>query len=136
MTGRDGFAGSGVEMERLVTKLAEKRVWSLGRPTFVDEVDDSSSPDDVPIRTLGGVLEVYSTWPPEGARLPKELDQANLDDVKALVESLIAFSSKARHEIEFELAGEHVGSIRAGEPDRILREGFLGEWEQSLQTRP
>lgn len=124
------------EMQDLVADLAAKRRWSLGQPRFVDETDDSStsSPDDLPIRTLGGVLQLYSTWPPEGAQLPKELDQASLDDVKALVASLISFSSKTGHEIEFELEGEPVGSIRGGEPDRMLREGFLGEWERSLLT--
>jgi hypothetical protein len=126
------------EMERLVAELAEQHAWSLGPPTFVNEVDDSSvsSPEDLPIRTLGGILELYSMWPPEGAQLPKELDQANFDDVKTLVASLIAFSSRTGHELDLELAGEPVGSIRGGEPDRILREGFLGEWEQSLKARP
>jgi hypothetical protein len=126
------------EMEQTIGELAHQHSWSLSAPIFVNEVDDSSisAPEDLPIQTLGGILRVYSAWPPEGEALPKDLDRANFDDVKTLVEALAAFSSKTGHEIAFELKGEHVGTIRLGKPDRLLQDGFLGEWERSLKRAP
>ena len=84
---------------------------------------------------MGGILELYSGWPPWGERLPPEIDRAQLEEVETVIDALSEFSAQTGLPIEFELEGDSVGSIVRGTPDESLAETLLGEWRKSLQAR-
>lgn len=75
-------------------------------------------------------MEIYTALPPRG--LPVELDRLHLEEVVALVEALKKFSAKNGLEFEIEVDGRFVGAIEAGEEDRNLRDGLIGEWGKHL----
>lgn len=106
-------------------------------PEFVDEEDASSctEPDDVPIRTVAGFVKLYSGFPPWCDRLPRSVDRAQLEGVRAVVDAMAAVSAAAHVDIVFEYADEAIGWIQGGAPDDSLTVGLLGEWERVLRER-
>jgi len=124
-------------LRAVVRELVGLRAWSVGVPRFVDEVDDSSCtlPEDVPIRTVGVFVEVYSGFPPWGDRLPAAVDRSQYEDVRVLVERLAQFSREIDDDIVVEFEGEAIGWIEDGKPDRGLAVGLLGEWRRTVEER-
>ncbi len=121
------------QMQDLVSDIAGSRTWTIAPPAFVDEVEEPEDPAvDLPVRTLGGVLDLYSALPPWGERLPEEVDRAHYEEVEAIVVALRHFSETSGHEVTFELDGTYVGIIKQGNPDRLLADGLLGEWRRHL----
>lgn len=84
---------------------------------------------------VGGVVEIYSGYPPWGDRLPLEVDRAQLDEVRCTIAALSDFSREYDREIAIEYGGELIGTIVAGAPHPTLTEGLLGPWEQQLARR-
>lgn len=125
------------KMEIQIDEMGTSRSWVIAAPEFVDEVDDSSCtrPEDIPIRSVGGVLEIFSALPPWGDRLPTSIDRAHLEEVALIVESMSRFSRDADVDIVFELDGESIGMIDAGVPDDSLTDVLLGEWRRVLAER-
>jgi len=106
---------------RAVESLASSRRWTLGPPEFVNETDASSctAPEDEPIRTVGVVLAV--TEPDTVPGTPRE-------EVTAFIDALAALSGERGVEMEVQLGETYAGEIRAGVPDRLIREGVLATW--------
>ncbi len=120
-------------MGALIESLASSRGWTLSAPEFVDEKDDSSDdPEDAPIITVGGLLKVYSSFPPWKDKLPATVDRAQYNEVVDIVERMKEFSIARGVDIVFEYDGEVVGYIRKGIADDSLSDGLLGEWDRSL----
>src|SRR6201992_1115742 len=113
-----------VAMQRLIDGLATSRSWVLAPPEFVDENEDPSDlePDEDPLETLGGVLQLYSTFPP--LEIPKEVDLAQLRDVEATISALQDFSKVHGVSLEFFFQNESVGEIENGKLDVGLAEGL------------
>lgn len=132
----DEVSSSDVEaMETAIASLATSRTWVLGRPQFVNETLEPESSEDYPIQTVGGYIELFSALPPWGDRLPREIDQAQLNDVESVIDAMTTFSKTTGKEIAFELDGTQVGWISDGAPDRSIRDGLLGPWRQHVETR-
>jgi hypothetical protein len=121
-------------VEEFVSNLATLRVWINGPPQLVSTVEEpeDASRGDLPIETLGGILELYSALPP--LKLPRDLDLQHLAEVSRLVSELREFSREHGLAFELELDGVHVGSIVDGRPDRLVEEGLLGEWRRQLEV--
>jgi hypothetical protein len=115
-----------------VLHLASLRRWLNGPPRFVSSRDEpaNTSHGDMAVETVGGYLEIYSVLPP--CMLPREIDFQQLDEVRALLNSVRDFSREHRLSIEFELDGELIGAIDEGQMDRSLAEGLLEEWQRRL----
>ncbi len=122
-------------MQSLVDKISDSRSWVIRAPQFIDETDpDEKSGKDYSIRTVGGVLEIYSALPPWGEVLPREIDQAHYEEVEAIVIALCELSKETDAEIGLELGGEQVGWIQKGVADRGISEILLGEWKKALEA--
>ena len=113
-----------------ILRLTSIRKWTCGAPSFVDETTGVAAGEDLPVETVGGVMEIYSALPP--FKIPLSLDAANLEDVKALVRELANLSRREHLSFEFELDGNFVGAVDDGEVDRSMQEGLLGSWERRL----
>ncbi|MDF9832972.1 hypothetical protein M2103_001189 [Ereboglobus sp. PH5-5] len=118
-------------VQRVVGEIARGRNWLIGPPQFIDEIHTSNLGTSV--RTVGGVLLVYSALPPW--KLPIDTDRQHLEEVTWLVEALRQFSGEHNLAIEFELDGTFVGAVEDGRIDRTLAEGLLGEWRRELDQR-
>ena len=120
-------------MEQLVDHLREARPWVLGPPAFVDQVDEPTGPGaDEPVRTVGGFSLIYSGLPPWGDALPHDVDQAQFEETKLLVERLSAFSRQWHVTIALELDEDSIGWIEDGVPDDSVTDALRGEWERHL----
>lgn len=133
----DGGSDDVTAMHEAVVALASSREWGVEPPEFVNETDDSSctDPGDQPIVTIGGVLRLYSSFPPWGSRLPLEIDRAQLEDARAVIAAMAALSRERGLTIVFEYDGEAIGSIDEGTIDDSLATTFVSEWERSLAAR-
>jgi hypothetical protein len=123
------------KMENCVAELAVSRNWVIRPPEFInieDKMEHVNSQDE-PIRTVGGMLEIYSNLPPWDKKIPKDVDQAHFEEVQAIIEALVKFSKELECEITFELDEEEIGSIQEGIMDSSLSEGLLSEWKRSLR---
>lgn len=115
----------------LVDRLAQGHEWVINPPVFLDEVDPATRPGvDSSIEIVGARLEIYSALSP--TQLPKEIDLRLLDDVECFVEMVRKLSSETGSCFEFELDGDGIGSITAGELDSGLRDCFILEWKKHL----
>lgn len=103
----------------------------------MDETDDfgGTRPEDLPIRTVGGVLEMYSALPPWLEKLPKDIDRKHYEECEFIIEKLAEFSNRYNCTIEFELDGDSIGEIKYGQLDSSLSEGVLGEWKKILKNQ-
>jgi len=116
-----------------ISRLAPVRQWTIGPPEFIDSRESADSQED---RTVGGILPLYSALPDSSSRrLPKELDESHLADVEFLIEQLSAFSAETGLDLGLELDGTAVGWIDDGRPDKLLREGLIGEWRRTLGNK-
>ena len=132
----DDVSPSDVEaMEAAISSLAGSRAWVIDGPRFVNETLEPDSPEDYPIQTVGGFLELFSARPPWGERLPRQMDKTQLSEVESVIDAMIGFSKATGREIAFELDGTQVGWVSNGEPDRGIRDGLLGPWRQHVQSR-
>jgi len=117
----DDFAEDDViAMRDLAVELAQAIEWTVGRPAFVNESDDSSStrPEDEPIRTVGLLLPLKHGG---GTKAPGR-------DVRALVGAVADFSRARGIEFEVMLDETFVGTIEDGVPDQEIR-ALLATWE-------
>jgi len=125
-----------LRMSRFVEDLADLRTWILGPPQYVNEVSDpGDAVRDSAIRTIGGVMLLYSAHPPHDHRLPWEVDSTQLQEVKALLQAVSAYTAATSSSVVFELDGVEVGEITNGTLDESLSLGLLDEWERELQRR-
>lgn len=118
-------------VHHVVGEIARARDWLIEPPRFIDEIHASNM--GTPVRTVGGLLLVYSAFPPW--ELPLDADKQHFEEVTWLIEALRRFSGEHNLAIEFELDGTFVGSVEDGRIDRTLAEGFLGEWRRELERR-
>jgi len=119
-------------LDETVRPLGEQRSWVLGPPCLFEEGDGVETPDDEEI--LGGYLDIYSALRP--IQLPREVDEAHLEEVTLLVDALTAYSLEHHLTVEFELDGTFVGSVTDGVQDKCLRIGLLEEWRKGLDGAP
>lgn len=117
------------QLHTVVVAEGISRNWMLGPPTFIDDTDSHG------LRTVGGILRLYSALPSLGERLPLTVDRAHLEEVRHLICFLSKFSADSGVDIGFELDGEAVGCIEGGAADESLAVGFIGEWESHLESR-
>jgi hypothetical protein len=117
------------QLHAVVVAERIRRNWTLGPPTFIDDTDSDG------LRTVGGILRLYSALPPWGERLPLAIDRALLEEVRHLIKALARFSAESGVDIGFEVDGEAVGWIAGGEADESLAVGFIGEWGSHLESR-
>ena len=103
-------------MRIAVESLAASRPWTIAPPEFVYEEDDSSctEPDDLPIVTIGAFVKLYSSYPPWGERLPIDIARAQYNEVKAIVDAMMAHSLSRHLDLVFEYDDEAVGFIEGG----------------------
>jgi hypothetical protein len=114
----------------MIEVLATERKWVIHAPRYVEEVYAASAgPGDVPIVTIGGVLEIYSAI---GTDLPRDTDLAHLEEVECVVRATQVLSADMGIDFEFELDGVSVGTIEGGILDRSLQIGLIGEWRRHL----
>lgn len=115
-----------------VLRLAGLRHWLNGPPRFVNSREEpkDTSRGDMPVETIGGYLEIYSTLPPW--TLPRKINIQHFDEVTALLNALCGFSREHDLAIELEFDGELIGAIEDGKMDFALAEGLLGEWKRHL----
>ncbi|MCC6996750.1 MAG: hypothetical protein IT370_19210 [Deltaproteobacteria bacterium] len=126
-------------MRQLVSDLGTSRTWLLEPPAFVDATDAleaADNPEDLPLHTVGGLLEQHSLLPPWGDDVPPEVDRTMFEETRATIAALSAFSARHGVEIALELHDEFIGAITGGVPDDAILEGLLGEWERALGTPP
>ena len=121
-------------VREFVLQLASVRRWLNGPPRFVNSREEpaDTSRGDLPVETIGGYVEIYSTLPPW--KLPREIERQQLDEVTALTNMVCDFSLKHDLSIEFEFNGELIGAIDDGKMDRALTEGLIGEWKRKLEA--
>ena len=121
-----------LKVREFIQQLAGTRHWLNGPPRFVDKTDETSSsdPDDLPIESLGGYIEIFSAWPPWN--LPRDIDIQHLREVEDLVAALRHLSRQNGLAIELQLDEKFVGEIQSGEIDPLLADGLLGEWRRVL----
>lgn len=108
-------------LRRVNDELARSRRWTVRPPEFVDETDSSSctAPDDEPVRTVGVVLDVTE---------PDCVPCTSREEATAFIDALTEFSGRRGLEMEAQLGDTYAGEIRAGVPDRLIREGLLATW--------
>lgn len=118
--------------EDLIVRLETARDWALGPPQFLDEFEDPKSlpPGTPPLRTLGGVLTLYSSLPPW--ILPREVELRHYHEVVSVLEALKELSLREGLRFGISLRGEEIGEVHQGEIGRSLREGLLRPWQQHL----
>lgn len=108
--------------------LAASRSWTLRAPELVDEIDDEG------IHTLGVFTHLCSSHPPWGENIPLDLDRAQLEDVRFLVDAVATLSVAAAETIVVEYDGEAIGWIEAGAADDGIRVGLLDQWRRALDA--
>lgn len=119
-----------LRMKTVVSEVGASRSWVIAPPVFINESDKDAEVGE--LRTVGGVLKLFSALPPWGDALSQDIDRAHLDEVKAVIGALIPFSETTKHEIAFEMDGVPVGWIERGVVGKSLNEGLLKPWERSL----
>jgi hypothetical protein len=118
--------GTVARLEQLVAELVQAREdWADEPPEFVDNVDSAG------VRTCGVLLWLTDMQASEAVTV-SEVDRRELADVKAVVDALAGFSGRTGLTIGFEYGGDSAGWIEAGQPDELIREGLIGEWERCL----
>lgn len=119
-------------VHEMIEELSSAREWLLGPPEFIDEVDDpeTDSAEDLPIETVGGVLEIYSALAP--ISLLKDLDAMHYREVVAIVEAVKKISRSEKITFDFELDGVFVGLVKDGKINKTLQSGLLDPWREHL----
>jgi hypothetical protein len=112
---RDAFTGA-----------AQQRAWSLGPPEFVYSGNDD--------RTLGCVLALHPARDEHDTPVAVDLDEASLNDTKALVALLAPISLRRHVVIGIELDGDSTGWLLNGEPDASLAVGLIAAWEARVRA--
>lgn len=115
------------DVQKLVNEIAALRIWSIAPPSFVDEIDESGT------EVVGGVLEIYSAWPPN--ILSIEMDSKNLNEVEDLVGAVQKLSERENISFEFQLDTTFVGAIDDGVIDRVLLDGLLVPWRDHIREK-
>jgi hypothetical protein len=124
------------ELGQRLDALASARAWVIHPPLFVHQEEEMLDPQtQLPVVTVGGLLEFYSAHGPWRSELPPEVDEAHYDECRLVVEELAQFSRQTGAEFHFEFQGEMVGSIQGGEIDEPLGEQFLGSWAMAVGRR-
>jgi hypothetical protein len=124
-------------LNELVAQLSTKRAWVLGPPTLVEGVEHPEGlggEDSSNFIQVG--IEIYSALPPWGNAISRDIDATHFQEVSDLITAAADFSAKASLELDFFLDDVFVGQIQKGQPDKLLTEGLLGEWQRALGTRP
>jgi hypothetical protein len=118
-------------LREMIERMSTSRSWVIGAPEFIDITENSETePGDIPVETVGGVHEIYSTSNPN--KLPAEIDAQHLDEVEYIVDSVRQLSQEHRFEFEFELDGQYVGTIDNGRINATLQIGLIEEWRSHV----
>lgn len=111
-------------LSEMAADLAGSRSWTVGPPEVVDETDELG------VRTLGLVHQVYPAFGDEGALLDDATDRALLDEVRVIVSQLEALSESAGVDFGLELDGNSVGWVEQGARSNDLQVGLLDAWAE------
>lgn len=106
-------------VDELINTLRSSHEWSKSIPELVNEGVDE-------YRTLGVLLRL----PASSNDIATE--RLALADVEHFVEAIEMSTMSWAAEFAFELDGEVVGWVAAGERDQLLREGLLVPWHEQL----
>jgi hypothetical protein len=118
-------------LREMIERMSTSRSWVIGAPEFIDIIENSETqPGDIPVETVGGVHEIYSTSHPN--KLPAEIDAQHLNEVEYIVDSVQQLSQAHGFEFEFELDGQYVGTIDNGRIDATLQRGLIEEWRSHV----
>ncbi len=121
-----------VQLERMIASLAEAKVWVIEPPEFVDETEqpDSGNPEDQPVRTVGGFLELHRCY--DG--VDPHVERREYAATEFFVDAMNSFSARTGCAFECELGGEIIGSIMVGAACDGITVGLLGEWRKALDN--
>jgi hypothetical protein len=125
----DGLAS---QLSRDLDVLIASRSWRPAEPTFVDETSPASSPGDSALRTVGALLDLLDARAGAGPTLERAEDREQHDNFSAVLELVRRFSREHHASFGVEYAGESVGEIMNGEPDRELQEGLIDPWRSAV----
>jgi hypothetical protein len=120
----------------MIDRLAQERAWVISPPYFVDQEEEMIDPETGrPVRTVGGLLEMYTAHGEWRRELPAEVDAAHFEECQSVVSRVADLSRASGAEFHFEFQGELVGVIQGGEADERLAEQFLGTWAIAVGRR-
>jgi hypothetical protein len=107
-------------------RLADRRIWVISAPRFLDQSDDSGA------RWVGFGLQVYTALPPWGDEIDPQVDSAHLEEVKELVAEICRLSDDGGVSFQLEYANEFIGTVEAGRMDSGIADILIGEWERAI----
>jgi hypothetical protein len=111
--------------------MANVGQWSIGPPQYVDLTEDlATRSEDLPVKTVGGELEVCSAQTPGG--LPADVDGRLYAEVDKLVQEVRRLSEEVGVSFEFMYGGNYAGAIDGGKIDKTLQVGLLDEWRKRV----
>jgi hypothetical protein len=118
-------------VRQLVLEMANVGQWSIGPPQYVDLTEDlATRSEDLPVKTVGGELEVCSAQTPGG--LPADVDGRLYAEVDKLVQEVRRLSEEVGVSFEFMYGGNYAGAIDGGKIDKTLQVGLLDEWRKRV----
>lgn len=119
-----------ITFEVMLGRLPGRRDWVIGSLQLVDYIDEL--PEGEEHHTYGGVLEMYSAFPPWDKQLPKAIDASHFEEVSLIVDELRHFTRNFNCAFVLQLDRTQMGYIRNGEVDRSIRDGLIDEWKKAL----
>jgi hypothetical protein len=118
-----------VTFEVLLGRLPDRRAWVISSPQLVDYIDELPGGEQ---HNYGGVLEMYSAFPPWDKQLPKSVDASHFEEVSLILDELCRLTKQFNCTIVLQLDRTQMGYIRNGELDRSIQIGLIDEWKKAL----
>ncbi len=95
-----------------------------------EAIDELAVVEEGPGLVVGGVVEVYSSFPEDN--LPRELDCLQPDEAEFLFGELAKFSKENKVNFEIEYNREVIGEINGGSLKEV-EEMLFDEWRKELR---